>query len=342
MELNRAESKGDGGDKKMYDNVWHTEDISQRRFLVTGGAGFIGSHLVEYLLKHNAKEVRVLDDLSTGFISNLNSFMEDPSFTFVSGSIVDLDICRKACEGIDYVLHHAALGSVPRSVDNPIATHLVNADGFLNMLVAARDAKVKRLIYASSSSVYGDNIDSPKKEENVGRALSPYAVTKKLNEQYAAVFADLYEMDVLGFRYFNIFGPRQNPTGAYAAAIPLFIDGLLNNKPVYINGDGLQSRDFTFVSNVVKANMLALTAPSEKVRGQVFNIAAGGSTSVLDIFNALKKYSGSPVEAIHREDRKGEIRDSCADVTRAHDAFGYTAEVNSDSGLQATVAWFQQ
>ncbi|HTF05381.1 MAG TPA: NAD-dependent epimerase/dehydratase family protein, partial [Bacteroidia bacterium] len=182
----------------MYDKIWHKESIESRRFLVTGGAGFIGSHLVEYLLKHGAKEVRVLDDLSTGFISNMNSFMEHPAFTFITGSIVNLETCTKACEGIDYVLHHAALGSVPRSIDNPIATHLVNADGFLNMLVAARDAKVKRFIYASSSSVYGDNTDSPKTEENVGRSLSPYAVTKKLNEQYAAVFADLYEMDVLG------------------------------------------------------------------------------------------------------------------------------------------------
>lgn len=324
----------------MYEKSWHKEDISDRRFLITGGAGFIGSHLVEYLLQHGAKEVRVLDDLSTGFLANMNDFTEHENFTFINGSIVDLFACHKACEGVDYVLHHAALGSVPRSIDNPIATHHVNADGFLNMLVAARDAKVKRFIYASSSSVYGDNTDSPKKEENVGRALSPYAVTKKLNEQYAAVFADLYSMDVLGFRYFNIFGPRQNPSGAYAAAIPLFIDGLLNNKPVYINGDGLQSRDFTFVSNVVKANMLALTAPSENVRGQVFNIAAGGSTSVLAIFNTLKKYSGSAVEAQHREDRKGEIRDSCADVFRAQNAFGYSAEVKTDEGLKLTLDSF--
>ena len=325
----------------MYETAWHKDDITNRRFLVTGGAGFIGSHLVEYLLKHNAKEVRVLDDLSTGFIANMNEFMGEPNFTFLNGSIVDLPTCQKACIGIDYVLHHAALGSVPRSIDNPIATHLVNADGFLNMLVAARDAKVSRFIYASSSSVYGDNTDSPKKEENVGRALSPYAVTKKLNEQYAAVFSDLYGMDVLGFRYFNIFGPRQSPTGAYAAAIPLFIDGLLNNNPVYINGDGLQSRDFTFVSNVVKANMLALSAPSEKVRGQVFNIAAGGSTSVLEIFNALKKHSGSSVDAQHREDRKGEIRNSCADISKAKEALGYSAEIQSEKGLELTLAWFK-
>lgn len=325
----------------MYDRVWHKEDISERRFLVTGGAGFIGSHLVEYLLKHDAKEVRVLDDLSTGFIANMNDFMGQENFTFINGSIVKLNDCRKACEGIDYVLHHAALGSVPRSIDNPIATHEVNATGFLNMLVSARDAKVKRFIYASSSSVYGDNTDSPKKEENVGRALSPYAVTKKLNEQYAAVFADLYGMEVIGFRYFNIFGARQSPTGAYAAAIPLFIDGLLHNKPVYINGDGLQSRDFTFVSNVVKANMLALSAPSEKVRGQVFNIAAGGSTSVLDIFNALRKYSGSKVEPIFRDERKGEIRNSCADVEKARLALGYSPEILYDDGLRLTLNSFR-
>ncbi|MCK6640752.1 MAG: SDR family oxidoreductase [Bacteroidia bacterium] len=325
----------------MYETPWHKKDISSKRFLVTGGAGFIGSHLVEYLLKHNASEVRVLDDLSTGFISNISLFSENSRFNFIMGSIVDLDECRKACEGVDFVLHHAALGSVPRSIDNPIATHEVNANGFLNMLVAARDAKVDRFIYASSSSVYGDNTDSPKKEENVGRALSPYAVTKKLNEQYAAVFADLYGMNVIGFRYFNIFGPRQSPNGAYAAAIPLFIEGLLNNKPVYINGDGLQSRDFTFVSNVVKANMLALSAPADTVRGQVFNIAAGGSTSVIDIFNSLKKFSGSSLAPTFREERKGEIRNSCADVSKAKNAIGYSAEVESKKGLELTVEWFK-
>ncbi|MFM2018404.1 MAG: hypothetical protein RL007_2060 [Bacteroidota bacterium] len=325
----------------MYESPWHQEDISSKRFLVTGGAGFIGSHLVEYLLKHDAAEVRVLDDLSTGFITNINLFAGNSKFKFINGSIVNLEDCRKACEGVDYVLHHAALGSVPRSIDNPIATHQVNANGFLNMLVAARDAKVDRFIYASSSSVYGDNTDSPKKEESVGRALSPYAVTKKLNEQYAAVFADLYGMNVIGFRYFNIFGPRQSPNGAYAAAIPLFIDGLLNNKTVYINGDGLQSRDFTFVSNVVKANVLALSAPVEKIRGQVFNIAAGGSTSVIDIFNALKKFSGSSLAPTFREERKGEIRNSCADISKANALLSYAAEIQSEKGLELTIEWFK-
>lgn len=325
----------------MYETPWHREDISTKRFLVTGGAGFIGSHLVEYLLKHNAAEVRVLDDLSTGFITNVNLFSGNSNFKFINGSIVNLEDCRTACDGIDYVLHHAALGSVPRSIDNPIATHQVNADGFLNMLVAARDAGVKRFTYASSSSVYGDNEDSPKLEDRTGNPLSPYAVTKKLNELYGKVFADLYRMETVGFRYFNIFGPRQSPTGAYAAAIPLFIDGLLNNKPVYINGDGLQSRDFTFVSNVVKANMLALFAPAEKVRGQIFNIAAGGSTSVIELFNALKKHSGSALEPVFREERKGDIRNSCADVSKAENAFGYTADIKSDAGLKLTVEWFK-
>lgn len=325
----------------MYENKWHKEDISNKRFLVTGGAGFIGSHLVEYLLTHNAKEVRVLDDLSTGYLANLNSFTDHSNFTFVNGSIVKSEDCKKACENIDYVLHHAALGSVPRSIDNPITTHLVNADGFLNMLIAARDAGVKRFTYASSSSVYGDNEDSPKLEDRTGNPLSPYAVTKKLNELYGKVFADLYGMETVGFRYFNIFGPRQSPNGAYAAAIPLFIDGLLNNKTVYINGDGLQSRDFTFVSNVVKANMLALFAPAEKVRGQIFNIAAGGSTSVIEIFNTLRKYSGSSLEPTFREERKGEIRNSCADISKADAAMGYTAEIQSQKGLELTIEWFK-
>jgi len=325
----------------MYETPWHKEDISTKRFLVTGGAGFIGSHLVEYLLKHNAAEVRVLDDLSTGFITNVSLFAGNSNFKFINGSIVKLEDCRAACEGIDYVLHHAALGSVPRSIDNPIATHQVNADGFLNMLVASRDAGVKRFTYASSSSVYGDNEDSPKLEDRTGNPLSPYAVTKKLNELYGKVFADLYGMETVGFRYFNIFGPRQSPNGAYAAAIPLFIDGLLNNKTVYINGDGLQSRDFTFVSNVVKANMLALFAPAEKVRGHIFNIAAGGSTSVIDIFNALKKYSGSSLAPTFREERKGEIRNSCADISKANALLCYTVEIQSEQGLELTIEWFK-
>lgn len=326
----------------MYRNSWHSADISGSSFLVTGGAGFIGSHLVEYLLEHGAKEVRVLDNLSTGFAENVELFSARPGYRFIRGSITDPASCEAACAGIDYVLHHAALGSVPRSIDNPMGTHEVNASGFLQILLAARDAKVKKFIYASSSSVYGDNTDSPKKEERTGKALSPYAVTKALNEQYARVFADVYGLATVGLRYFNIFGPRQNPKGEYAAAIPLFIDGLLNGKPVYINGDGEQSRDFTFVANAVQANIRALFAEDEKVKGRVFNIAAGHSISVKKVFEILRESTGSAQQPVFREARKGEIRDSLADISSAASVLGYRPEVQAEDGLRQTLAWFRK
>lgn len=320
---------------------WLTSDISNYRFLVTGGAGFIGSHLVEYLLANGAKEVRVLDNLATGFLENINAFSGDDRFQFINGSITDPAKCKAACEGIDFVLHHAALGSVPRSIDNPLATHEVNATGFLNMLVAARDAKVKKFIYASSSSVYGDNADMPKMEERTGHALSPYAVTKVLNEQYALVFAEVYGLITVGLRYFNIFGPRQNPKGEYAAAIPLFIDGLMRNTPVYINGDGGQSRDFTYVANAVQANMRALFADDANVKGKVFNIAAGNSISINKVYSILRDALGSKQDAVYREARKGEIRDSLADISRAKNTFGYAPEVQAEEGLRMTLEWFR-
>jgi UDP-N-acetylglucosamine/UDP-N-acetylgalactosamine 4-epimerase len=321
---------------------YHSDEISNYKFLVTGGAGFIGSHLVGYLLEHGAKEVRVLDNLATGFLENINDFSGEKNFRFINGSITDQQKCREACEGIDYVLHHAALGSVPRSIDDPVSTHNVNATGFLHMLVAARDAKVKKFIYASSSSVYGDNPDMPKKEERTGKALSPYAVTKVLNEQYALVFADVYGLVTVGLRYFNIFGPRQNPKGEYAAAVPLFIDGLLNDKPVYINGDGEQSRDFTFVANAVQANIRALFAKDPDVKGQVFNIAAGKSISINRVFSILKENTGSAVNATYREGRKGEIRDSLADISKAGEILGYRPEIHAEEGLKKTLEWFKE
>lgn len=319
----------------------YTASIPNHRFLVTGGAGFIGSHLVEFLLKQGAKEVRVLDNLATGFLENINDFSGEPNFTFINGSITDPEKCKAACAGIDFVLHQAALGSVPRSIDNPLATHEVNATGFLNMLIAARDANVKKFIYASSSSVYGDNTDSPKLEERTGRALSPYAVTKVLNEQYALVFSQVYDMVTVGLRYFNIFGPRQNPKGEYAAAIPLFIDGLMHGTPVYINGDGEQSRDFTFVANAVQANIRALFADESKVKGQVFNIAAGRSISINEVYSILRENIGSSQKPVYREGRKGEIRDSLANISKANTAFAYQPEIHSEEGLKITLDWFR-
>src|SRR5688500_7526492 len=229
----------------MYEQKFHNGDIQESSFLVTGGAGFIGSNIVEYLLKNNAGKVRVLDNFSTGSQENIHPFLENPAFELIEGDIRELETCRRAVEGIDYVSHQAALGSVPRSINDPITSNEVNVSGFLNMLVAARDAKVKKMVYAASSSTYGDHPGLPKFEDKIGNPLSPYAVTKYVNELYAQVYADLYGLQFIGFRYFNIFGPRQNPQGPYAAVIPLFIKALLENKPPLINGDGTHSRDFT-------------------------------------------------------------------------------------------------
>ena len=325
----------------MYDNKFHTVDLSGMSFLVTGGAGFIGSHIVEYLLKYRAGKVVVLDNLSTGFEENIRPFLSDPAFTFIKGDITNLDDCMRACLNIDYIFHQAALGSVPRSIENPVATHNVNASGFLSMLVAAKCAGVKRFVYASSSSVYGDNQDSLKREEKIGKPLSPYAVSKLVNEFYGDIFVRTYDMEITGLRYFNIFGPRQNPQGAYAAAIPLFIDGLLNNKPVYINGDGMQSRDFTFVENAVQGNIRAMFSSNPNATGNVFNIACGDSISVNDLYRSLKEITGSTLEPVHREERRGDVRNSRADISKAMDILSYRPEVGVKEGLKGTVEWFK-
>ena len=326
----------------MYDQAYHPNGINKLKFLVTGGAGFIGSNLVEYLLHYNAAKVVVLDNYATGFAGNLEAFKQNPNLEIIEGDICSLDECNKACLGIDYVLHQAALGSVPRSVENPIATNKVNIDGFLNMLVAARDAKVKRFVYASSSSVYGDSKILPKVESQIGNPLSPYAVTKLVNELYADVFAKTYKMEITGLRYFNIFGPRQNPSGAYAAAIPLFMDALLSNKPAYINGDGGQTRDFTFVQNAVEANIKALFAPKNVNDPMVFNVAVSDRISIKELYEILKNVSGSTIDAIHREDRPGDIRDSLADITQAKKYIGYNPQVKMVDGLKITMDWFKQ
>lgn len=325
----------------MYTRQYHSDDLSKYNFLVTGGAGFVGSNIVEYLLTFGAKKVRVLDNLSNGHIENLTEFESNPAFEFIEGDITKLDDCRNACEGIDYVIHQAALGSVPRSIKTPELTNAANVDGFLNMLIAARDANVKRFVYASSSSVYGDHPALPKLEDNIGNQLSPYAVSKYANELYAGVFHKCYGMEIIGTRYFNIFGPKQNPYGPYAAVIPLFILGIFKNEAPYINGDGEQTRDFTFVENAVQANIKALFTTNPKAFGQVFNIAVGERISINYLFEELARLSGSDLKAEHREDRAGDVRNSLADISKAKELLGYDPQIRVRDGLKLTLDWFK-
>ncbi len=284
----------------MYETKYHNKDLSKLQILVTGGAGFIGSNIVEYLLKYNVKKVRVLDDFSNGHRHNLSEFENHPNFELLEGDIRDLATCKKAMVDMDYVSHQAALGSVPRSINNPITTNDVNISGFLNMLVALKESNtVKRMVYAASSSTYGDSQALPKVEGNIGKPLSPYAVTKYVNELYADVFGKTYDTDVIGFRYFNVFGPKQSPDGAYAAVIPLFMQALKDGKPPTINGDGGQTRDFTFVDNAVQANIRGLFA-SEAAKNQVFNIACGKRISINDLWDNLNEASDKELTAKSR------------------------------------------
>ena len=332
----------------MYETPFHTPELSGKNFLVTGGAGFIGSNLVEYLLTHGAKRIVVLDNLSTGSQFNIDFVLQNlpaekrKTLQFIKGDICTLQDCHTACQGIDYVFHQAALGSVPRSIKNPIATHLVNATGFVNLLTAARDAKVKRVVYASSSSVYGDSTQLPKVEEIIGKPLSPYAVSKITNELYGEIFAKTYQMEIIGLRYFNIFGPRQNPNGEYAAAIPLFINSLLSNKAPEINGDGNQTRDFTFVQNAVQANMKAMFVENINTAGDIFNIAVGERISLNTLVTILQKLIGTKLIPTHVADRKGDVRDSLADISKAKKILNYQPQVKIEEGLKHTVAWFKK
>ncbi|WP_120200309.1 SDR family oxidoreductase [Ichthyenterobacterium magnum] len=321
----------------MYTNIYHdTNDLSKLSFLVTGGGGFIGSNLVEYLLKYNAKKVRVLDNFSNGHRENLEAFASNPSFELLEGDIRDYETCVKAIDGIDYVSHQAALGSVPRSINDPATTNAVNISGFLNMMIALKESKtVKRMVYAASSSTYGDSKTLPKVEENIGHPLSPYAVTKYVNELYADVFGKTYNTDVIGLRYFNIFGPKQSPDGAYAAVIPLFMQALKDNIPPKINGDGEQTRDFTFVDNAIQANVKGFFA-SKAASNQVFNIACGERISVNYLWNALKDAAGSSLAANYGPERQGDVRDSLANISKAEHLLGYQPQFTVREGLKVT------
>ncbi len=321
----------------MYKQNYHHGNLANSTFLITGGAGFIGSNIVEYLLLKEAGKVRVLDNLSTGFAENLEPFVNHPSFEMVKGDIRDFETCSKAMENIDYVLHQAALGSVPRSINDPINTNDNNVTGFLNVLVAARDAKVKRMVYAASSSTYGDHKGLPKVEEEIGNPLSPYAVSKYINELYASVFSRTYGFHTIGLRYFNVFGPRQNPKGPYAAVIPLFIQSALKNKPASINGDGTISRDFTFIENTVQANIQALFANINQ--HDVVNVACGEATSLNDLWKMICKNLNIELDPIYAPARTGDIQHSLASIEKAQKIFGYNPAIKISTGLKSTIEW---
>ncbi|MBA3828937.1 MAG: SDR family oxidoreductase [Taibaiella sp.] len=322
--------------------VFHSDKIADSSFLVTGGAGFIGSHIVEYLLTNGAGRVRVLDNLSTGFMKNINLFSSYPNFEFIEGDIRDFDTCKRACEGMDYVTHQAALGSVPRSVKDPVTSNEVNVSGFLNMITAAKDSNIKTFVYASSSSVYGDEPNLPKVEEKTGNLLSPYAVTKKANELYANVFGKLYGLNVIGLRYFNVFGPRQDPDGPYAAVIPLFVSGILNKTPVYINGDGAQTRDFTFVDNAVQANIRGMLSKNEKSFGEAYNVAVGENFTINHLYQAIREMLQSDHQPTYRAPREGDIRNSLADISKSTSLLGYVPTQRFAEGLKQTVNFFKE
>ena len=326
----------------MNKNQYHTQELSNYAFLITGGAGFIGSNLVGYLLKYGAKKVRVLDDFSNGHKENLTGFKNHPAFELIEGDIRDLTTCKKAMKDMDYVSHQAALGSVPRSIEDPATTNAVNITGFLNMMIALKESDtVKRMVYAASSSTYGDSKELPKIEENIGKPLSPYAVTKYVNELYADVFGKTYHTDLIGLRYFNVFGPKQSPNGAYAAVIPLFMQALKENKSPTIHGDGEQTRDFTFVDNAVQANIRAFFASNEAAN-EVFNVACGERISVNQLWNDLKSAANSDLEPNYGPQRQGDVKDSLADISKAERLLGYHPEISVKAGLKLTWDYFNK
>lgn len=319
--------------------------IENTKVLVTGGAGFIGSNLIYKLLKQNNK-VKCLDNFSTGKKENIEAFLSDENFEFIEGDIRDMENCRVAVADVEIVLHQAALGSVPRSINDPITTNQVNIDGFLNMLVASRDAGVKRFVYAASSSTYGDNYTLPKVEDKIGKPLSPYAITKYVNELYADVFSKTYGVETIGLRYFNVFGRRQDPQGAYAAVIPKFVSQLMRKESPVINGDGSYSRDFTYIDNVIQANELAATVNNKEALNTVYNIAFGENTSLKELVELLKtklaKFDQSiyDVEVVYGPNRAGDIPHSLASIDKAKELLDYNPAYDINKGLEEAVNWY--
>lgn len=327
----------------LYNTPYHQIDLSKYSFLVTGGAGFIGSNLVEYLLRYKAGHVRVLDNLSNGYYENIENFIGLPNFEFLEGDIRNLETCKKAVESINFISHQAALGSVPRSIADPITSNDVNINGFLNILVAVKDSTtLKQMVYAASSSTYGDSPVLPKVEGNEGNPLSPYAVTKLVNELYADVFSRVYGFHTIGLRYFNIFGPKQNPNNPYAAVIPIFCKHFIEGTIPTINGDGNTSRDFTFVENAVQANILALlnglSVPLTK--HEVFNVACGDQISLNELVSLLRKVSGKNIDVLHGSSRKGDVQHSKASIAKFNAHCGYLPKFSFKEGLEIAYNWY--
>ncbi len=331
----------------MQDYKMEEKKLINKKILITGGAGFIGSNLCEYFLT-NGDKVVCLDNFSTGHKHNIEEFLNNPNFSLIEGDIRNLVDCQKAVEDVDYVLHEAALGSVPRSLKDPITTNEVNIGGFLNMLVASRDAGVKRFVYAASSSTYGDSVALPKIEDQIGKPLSPYAITKYVNELYADIFSKTYGLETIGLRYFNVFGRRQDPNGAYAAVIPLFVKKLMNHESPVINGDGMHSRDFTYIDNVIQMNELALLTENKEALNTVYNTAVGDRTTLNELVALLKKYlcefdpEIANVIVKYGPIRDGDIPHSLASVEKARVRLNYLPNYKFEEGLKSAVSWYQQ
>lgn len=315
------------------------------KILITGGAGFIGSNLCEYFI-NKGHQVVCLDNFSTGHLHNIDNIIKHPNFTLIEGDIRNIEDCQKAVQGVKYVLHQAALGSVPRSLKDPITTNEVNVSGFLNMLVAARDAQVKRFVYAASSSTYGDSQGLPKVEDIIGKPLSPYAITKYVNELYAEIFSKTYGIETIGLRYFNVFGRKQDPNGAYAAVIPLFVKQFMNLESPIINGDGNYSRDFTYIDNVIQMNELAMLTENPEAVNTVYNTAYGDRTSLTKLVQLLKENLAlfnpkiAEVEVVHGPNRAGDIPHSLASIEKAKNKLGYNPQYSIEQGIQEAVAWY--